>query len=69
MNTLGTKVLRTGEAADYVGLKPVTLETLRLKGGGPVYLKLGRSVRYSVADLDEWVFARRRVSTSQALAA
>jgi predicted DNA-binding transcriptional regulator AlpA len=48
----------TDGAAARVGLKPSTLEALRSRGGGPAYVKLGRTVRYRVADLDAWVAAR-----------
>jgi hypothetical protein len=51
-------------AADYVGLSPATLETLRIRGGGPAFSKLGRRVVYSREDLDAWLAARRRQSTS-----
>jgi predicted DNA-binding transcriptional regulator AlpA len=51
-------------AADYVGLSASTLNKLRVFGGGPVFLKLGRRVAYDVGDLDAWLAARRRRSTS-----
>lgn len=41
-----------------------TLEKLRVFGGGPPYLKLGRAVRYRPADLDAWLVARLTESTS-----
>lgn len=34
-------------------------------GRGPRYIKVGRSVRYRVSDLDEWL-ERHLVSTSDA---
>jgi hypothetical protein len=58
-------VLRTPEAAKYVGLSPSTLEKLRLTGNGPVYQKAGtKIVVYRVDDLDAWLNAGRRNSTS-----
>ena len=57
-------MLRTPEAAAYCGSSASTLEKLRLKGGGPVYSKLGRRVVYLVDDLDAWLVANRRDSTS-----
>lgn len=48
----------TKEAAKYLGLKRTTLEAWRCRGGGPRYLKLGRSVRYRLSDLDAWVESR-----------
>jgi hypothetical protein len=51
-------------AADYLGLSPATLETLRIRGGGPPFSKLGRRVVYRREDLDAWLALRRRKSTS-----
>ena len=57
-------VLPTEHAAAYLGLSPKTLETLRTRGGGPPFLKLGRRVVYRKTDLDTWLAARIRRSTS-----
>ena len=57
--------LRTVDAAKYIGLSKSTLEKYRVAGGGPVYASLGRVVVYEHADLDEWVNARKRKSTSE----
>ena len=57
-------VLPTEHAATYLGLSPKTLETLRTRGGGPPFLKLGRRVVYRKTDLDTWLAARVRRSTS-----
>ena len=40
------------------------LEIAAVRGDGPPMLKIGRSVRYRVADLREWLDARRVSSTS-----
>ena len=56
--------LRTADAAGYCGMAKSTLEKLRVTGGGPPYLKIGRTVVYNVADLDEWLATKRRSSTS-----
>jgi len=53
-------------AAEYLGLSPATLETMRVRGGGPVFVKLGRRVVYRREDLDSWLEERRRTSTSDA---
>ena len=58
-------VLTTPAAAEYVGLSPATLETMRTRGGGPVFVKLGSRVVYRREDLDSWVKERRRKSTSE----
>ena len=58
------RVLRTDGAAEYCGSSASTFEKLRLTGGGPIYAKLGRRVVYRVEDLDAWLAANRRRSTS-----
>jgi len=52
------EVVDTRRAARILGLSPATLATLRSRGGGPPYCKLGRAVRYRVADLRAWRDAR-----------
>ncbi len=59
------RCLRTIEAAAYIGLSKSTLEKLRVTGGGPSYSALGRVVVYRIEDLDAWVSARKRRSTSE----
>jgi excisionase family DNA binding protein len=52
------------QAAQFLGLSPRTLESWRLTGNGPAYIKVGRRVRYRRSDLEAWLDARRRTSTS-----
>jgi predicted DNA-binding transcriptional regulator AlpA len=62
---VGARVLRTPQAAEYVGLSASTLEKLRLRGNGPTYQKAGpKIVVYRPEDLDAWLDAQRRRSTS-----
>jgi predicted DNA-binding transcriptional regulator AlpA len=56
--------LNVKEAAAYIGLSTSTMNKLRVYGTGPVYLKICRRVAYDTADLDEWLTAQRRSSTS-----
>jgi predicted DNA-binding transcriptional regulator AlpA len=63
-HTPTTKAFSTSEAAQYCGSSASTFEKLRLTGGGPVYSKLGRRVVYRIEDLDAWLAANRRRSTS-----
>ena len=58
-------LLSTPEAADYLGVSVSFLNKLRITGGGPSYVKLGRRVLYPKADLDSWLEACRRRSTSE----
>lgn len=58
------KLLNTAEAAEHCNSTESTLEKKRVYGGGPIYIKIGRKVLYSVSDLDDWLFSLRRRSTS-----
>ena len=58
------KLLTTTEAAEWLGLSPRTLERYRVTGEGPKFRKIGRWVRYTVADLDAWLEQCTRSSTS-----
>lgn len=42
-----------------------TLERWRVEGSGPAYLKAGRRVLYLQSDIEEWLEASRRNSTSE----
>lgn len=64
-----SQLLDTRQAAAVLGLSPRTLEDWRLRGGGPVFRKLGRkSVRYHEDDLVEFLSASRRANTGGAQA-
>ena len=52
------------DAADYLGLSVRLLQKYRQSGDGPVFLKIGRMVRYRVDDLRSWASERVRSSTS-----
>jgi len=61
------EILTENEAAKYIGMSKSFLNADRTNGHrksrtkGPVFLKLGRSVRYRKADLDEWLKINRVV--------
>jgi hypothetical protein len=55
---------RTPEAARKLGWSVSTLEKARVVGTGPPYFKIGRNVYYSDEDLDAFIAAGRRSSTS-----
>lgn len=56
--------LTVDAAAGYCALTASQLDKLRLTGGGPVYVKMGRRIAYLRTDLDAWLAERRRASTS-----
>ncbi len=61
-------LVTTPVAAEYLGVKPNTLEGWRIRGEGPCYKKIGRLVKYAVKDLDAYLEAQTRHSTSQVAA-
>lgn len=57
--------LNPKQAAAYLNISRRTLESWRLKGGGPVYHRLtARAVRYHRDELDGWLAGRTFSSTS-----
>jgi excisionase family DNA binding protein len=55
----GRRLLALDKAAEYLGIRPRTLEKLA-HGGHMPYVKLGRATRYDIADLDAYVDRNRR---------
>jgi hypothetical protein len=51
-------------AAQLLDLRVKTLRRWRWAGKGPNFVKLGSAVRYRPADLDAFIAAGRRTSTS-----
>lgn len=62
----GSPFLTTAQAAHFVGLSRRTLEKMRVQGGGPVYRKHGRYVRYHIDDLEAWSKSHLKENTSDA---
>ncbi len=58
-------ILNTIEASEYLNCSASYLEKMRCFGGGPVYVKLGRSIRYRRSDIDKWLQASRFSNTAQ----
>jgi predicted DNA-binding transcriptional regulator AlpA len=59
------KLLKTPEAAEILGLSPITLEIWRIQGKGPKFRKIGRLVRYAESDIHAYITAATRSNTSQ----
>jgi len=59
------ELLTTQEAAKFLKLSPRTLEKLRITGGGPAFIALGRARRYRLEDLQRWVSERVARSTAE----
>lgn len=61
----GTQHLMTTEAAAKIlGCTVRKLESDRIKGGGIPYVKVGRSVRYNIQDIDIYIKMNTYTSTS-----
>ena len=59
------ELLNEVAVAKQLGCQIKTLQVWRCRGVGPSFVKVGRLVRYSIADVTEWVNARRVSSTSE----
>lgn len=59
------RLLNEVEAAAWLGYTVRALQNWRLRGGGPVFVRVSaRSIRYRRRDLLDWVEKRLRTSTS-----
>ncbi len=58
------RLLSRREVAEHFNISRRWLEIAAVRGGGPPMIKIGRLVRYSVADLRSWIDAQRVQSTS-----
>lgn len=64
-NQLAPCALTENEAARYIGMSVPFLRQSRMDGpregrtSGPPYMKIGRSVRYLLEDLDNWLLEHR----------
>ena len=56
-STRRTTALMERQVEEQLGLSVATLRAWRHRGKGPRFLRLGRSVRYLPADVDEFVRA------------
>lgn len=58
-------LLRTPEAARFLGLSTSCLEKWRCQGGGPRFVRLGKAVAYRPKDLESFISDRLAGSTSE----
>jgi hypothetical protein len=66
INAPQEELLSPNQAAARLHLSESSMAKMRCRGGGPAYLKFGRSVRYEPKSLDDWLSARRVRNTSDA---
>jgi predicted DNA-binding transcriptional regulator AlpA len=62
-------LLSQREAATLLHLSERTLERFRVSGTGPRFVRLGRSVRYCLTDIEAFIASRTVGSTSERPAA
>ena len=59
------RLLTPKEAAFHFRVSMSWLAKARMRGDGPPYIRIGRSIRYSEAVLLQWMKSRQCLSTSQ----
>jgi len=57
-------LLREKEVAEYLKVSPKTLQAWRFRGRGPTFRKIGRICLYEESDLQAFIEASKRKSTS-----
>ena len=58
-------LLTPQDAARMLKVSLSWLAKARMRGDGPHYIKVGRSIRYTEASLQQWMKSRQRLSTSE----
>ena len=48
-------LLTPEQTASYLGTAPQTLANWRVVGRGPKYVRVGKLIRYRLADIDNWL--------------
>ncbi len=61
---MAVKMLTTKELAKRLNVKECTCEAWRVRGGGPVFCKFGKAVRYPENKVEEFEQSSMRSSTS-----
>ena len=59
------RLLTPKDAAQFLRLSSSWLAKARMRGDGPPYMQLGRSIRYQEGALLSWMKSRARLSTSE----
>ena len=59
------RLLTARDAAAFLRLSQSWLAKARMRGDGPPYVKVGRSIRYTGTGMLQWTRSRQRFSTSE----
>jgi predicted DNA-binding transcriptional regulator AlpA len=58
-------MLTQKEVSKMINMSEAWLEQKRCKGGGIPYIKIGRSVKYDINDVEKYIQNNRKKHTSQ----
>ena len=58
-------LMTPNEAAEILKVSLSWLAKARMRGDGPPYIRVGRSIRYAEAALVQWMKSKQRSSTSE----
>lgn len=64
-STTGERLLTVRDAAKVLRLSESWLAKARMRGEGPPFMKIGRSVRYAQGALRDWLQDQTRRSTNE----
>ncbi len=62
---MAQQLLTQQRLSDLIDVSERSLERWRVEGTGPAFVKAGRKVLYRAVDVDDWLAASRRKSTSE----
>tara|TARA_R110002072_G_scaffold212834_2_gene370211 strand:- start:1571 stop:1765 length:195 start_codon:yes stop_codon:yes gene_type:complete len=58
-------LLKSENAAKFLGVSKATLAKWRVYGTGPSFVKVGSRVMYCMSDIDAWIDDRRQTNTAK----
>ena len=61
---MNTHLLTQQRLSHLIDVSERTLERWRVEGSGPVFVKAGKKCLYRIEDINSWLEANRRTSTS-----
>lgn len=61
----GERLLTPEETADFLRVSLSWLAKARMRGDGPPFVKIGRSIRYPESALHQWMKSQMHLSTSE----
>lgn len=52
---MSSRLMTSREVAEYLRISESLINSYRADGIGPVYIKMGKLVRYRLEDVEEWM--------------